>query len=559
MHWAHNYKSLVDVLFSKNSDTRGITFINMGRDKYVSYAELFNKALTILYELQKRGLKVGDELVFQLEDNEYFIYIFWACILGKIIPVPVTIGNNKEHRLKVFKIWEILKKPHLIIDQRNFAKLEQFAAKNLLDRTLQKMKNNLLLVHQVKNNQNQGIIKKSCPGDIAFIQFSSGSTGDPKGVMLTHENILVNTAAIKKATGYTSRDSTLSWAPLTHDMGIIGFHITPLIAGINQFIMPTKFYITYPGLWLEKADEYRVSILASPNFGYKYYLSFCGLEPVKHLDLSCVRLIANGAEPISMDLCNRFLVKLKSAGLKQNVMCPVYGLAEACLAVSASPPADGIKSVSIDRERCGIGDRVVYKSPAGENTITFIDVGYAIENMHIRIVDGQQNQLPPDTIGHIQIKGKNVTSRYYNNKKATQQAFNKDGWLDTGDIGFLRNNRLIVTGRVKDIISAHGQNYYSHDLERMAEEVEGIEAGKVAAVGTFNEKNQEEEVIIFIMFRKKNLKEFIPLAVNLKKYIHSQIGLRINHVIPVSRIPKSTSGKIQRFKLKDNYIKGILV
>ncbi|NJD03458.1 MAG: HAD-IIIC family phosphatase, partial [Ruminiclostridium sp.] len=556
------YESLIDTIKDKNTNNKGITFvINENESRYFSYNEIYSKSLGILYGLQCKGIKPGDELVFQIEDNQEFIFLFWACLLGGIIPVPVTVGNNDEHRLKLFKILEVLKKPNLITGQETLETLKRFADSKLPGKIKDNTRYNVILLDEFVNAKKSGnasasgIIYKAQPEDIAFIQFSSGSTGEPKGVVLTHENLLTNINAMISRTVMNSRDSMLSWMPLTHDMGLILVHLTGLAAGIDQYLMPTSLFIRHPLLWLEKAHQYKATQLYSPNFGFKHFMTYFNPEAAKHWDLSHVRLIYNGAEPISVGICNDFLDQMQKYGLKRNSMFTVYGLAEASVGVSSPPPGEEFVSYNIDRRFLSVGQAVKETDGKDNKYVAFVDVGSPIDDCYARIYDETSGVLSDNIVGYIQIKGKNVTNGYYNNSKATLEAFTEDGWLNTGDLGFMRDGHIIITGRAKDIVFINGQNYYPHDIERVAEDVDGIELGKAAACGVFNKEEQKEDIIVFVLFKKK-LEDFVPLAINLKNHISKQMGLEIKEVIPIKKMPRTTSGKIQRYKLGEMYENG---
>ena len=551
------FKSLVDAIrYYGTFTTNGITFIYGEKNGlFISYATLYNKALSILYSLQERGLKPGDELVFQLSDNYDFVAVFWACLFGKIIPVPLSIGNNDDTKLKLFTIWKFLNNPYLIVSHDILGKYGYFSNNNNLDNIFIQLKKKIVFIEDIDKENNKGKIAPAIGSDIAFIQFSSGSTGEPKGVVLTHKNLLTNIMAMRKAINPPDKgDIALSWMPLTHDMGLIGFHLGPLCNGWNQYLLPTSLFIRTPSLWLRKISEHKITLTSSPNFGYKHVLGHYKEKKYKHLDLSSVRVIVNGAEPISIKLCHTFLNKLAPFGLKENVITPAYGLAEASLAVTFTDPQENITPVKIDRTRLGVGDKII-ESLDIENSAYFINVGAPVENCYLRIIEDNNAALADGFVGHIQIRGDNVTYGYYNNEKATSDAVTADGWFNTGDLGFLKNNRLVVTGRAKDILFVNGQNYYPHDLERIALEIEGIELGKIAIAGHFDEKLQKDKVLVFIFFRE-NTEKFIPLALKCKKHFSKQVGINIDEIIPVNKIPKTTSGKLQRYKLVEEYKKG---
>lgn len=551
------FRTLVELILARRSEEqKGITFILGDTEEcYVSYKQLVQTALRLLYSFQQSGYRQGDEVIFQIEDNERFIYSFWACILGGMIPVPVSTGNNDEHKLKLFKIWSILNNPRMIISAEFLGKMDAFAEKNGLNGQMESVRNSATYIEDAIQTEKYGDICYPDPEDVVFIQFSSGSTGDPKGIMITHSNVLVDLNAVIRWEHINSSDVGLNWMPLTHDMGLIGTHIKGILADINQYNIQTPLFIRHPSLWIEKADKHKATLLYSPNFGYKHFLKFYNPEVRKEWDLSNVRLIFNGAEPISLDLCNEFLDKMAVYGLKRNAMHPVYGLAEGTIAVTF--PNDGEEFIyhTLDRNHLKVGETVVDTTKEDKNSIIFMDEGYPIYNCYVRICDEENNDIGENRVGYVQISGGNVTSGYYNNMQATKEAITPDGWLNTGDLGFMRNRRLIITGRSKDVIFAAGQNFYSHDIERIGECVEGIELGKIAAAGVFNDRLRCDELILFVLYRQK-LESFMPIAASLRKAISRKIGIEVSEAIPVKNIPKTTSGKIQRYKLREDYING---
>lgn len=539
-----------------NYPKKGIAFISGERDEvFIEYQKLYQNALKSLYVLQSYQVKPGDELILQFEDNQEFLYYFWACLLGGIIPVPVAVGTTEEHKLKIIKIWKILNNPHLMTEEKVFNLFEKHVANKDNTCIWAEIKKSTIFLEA--NKEIIGIGKPHNPqlNDIAFIQFSSGSTGDPKGVILTHQNLLTNIEAIINRVKLAPEEKMLGWMPLTHDMGLISFHLTPVINGMNHYIMPTSLFIRHPVLWFKKVNEYRANILFSPNFGYKYFLMFFKPKLATVWDLSPVRIIFNGGEPISAELCNDFLDKLKEYGLKRNVMYPGYGLAEAGVVVSLPPLEEEFFTINVDRSSLGIGEKIIEKSSLS-NSVSFVDLGYPVDNCSICVCDDQNNTLKEGVIGYVHIKGKNVSQGYYNNLKATEKVNTKDGWLNTGDLGFIRNGRLVITGRAKDVIFINGLNYYPQDIERQACDVDGIELGKIVACGCFNKERQTEEIIIFLLF-KNELREFIPFMLNLKKHINTKMGLEVKEVIPIKKIPKTTSGKVQRYKLAEQYNRGV--
>jgi acyl-CoA synthetase (AMP-forming)/AMP-acid ligase II/acyl carrier protein len=393
------------------------------------------------------------------------------------------------------------------------------------------------------------------PDDIGFIQYSSGSTSDPKGVVLTHRNLCVNIRAIVEGFGWNDSDQSLSWMPLTHDMGLIGFHLSVLAAGMNHAVMDTSLFVRRPLLWMSKASELRATQLCSPNFGYKHFLKLFLRKGLPDIDLSCVKRIINGAEPISWDLCEEFLAALEPHGLKRNTMLPVYGLAEATVGVSFSPIGPEYERVVMDRHSLQIGESYRPVDPDDPDAVSFVKVGKAIRDVDIRIADDRDQLLADGQIGHIQLAGDSVTSRIYGDDQATLDLFTEDGWLRTGDCGVVVDGDLVITGRQKDIIIINGQNYYPHDLEEIVAQLDGLDLNKVVVAGATPKGGQTEELIVFILFRQ-GVDAFRPLVDEVRSIVGEHAGLEVDTVIPVARIPKTTSGKVQRAKLLAAYLDG---
>ena len=545
--------SLVQVLKERNVlSEKGVTFISgSDREEFLSYRELYNRALVGLGHLQDLDIAPGSEIVLQLENSQRFIVAFWACILGGYIPVPLSIGKNDEHKKKLFAVWEQLKNPYLLGDENTLSTIRQYASENGYTDNYDQIETSFILQNQLFDSTTSGVCIDASEEDIAFIQFSSGSTGTPKGIILTHGNLLSNIRAIGSKGEYRSEDVLISWMPLTHDMGLIGFHLCPVYEGVHHLIMDTNLFIRRPALWLQKSSDHHASVLCSPNFGYRYTLKHFDRQLKNNLDLSGVRLIYNGAEPISEGLCHEFLEYFEDCGLSKHAMCPVYGLAEASLAVTMSDLKDPVKSIQVDRNHLNVGDPVI-QSSSSPDTFSLVNVGKPVSDCALRIVDGGGLVAPAETVGHIHIKGKNVTFGYY---QLPSDAFKDDGWFDTGDMGVLIEGDLYITGRSKDIIFINGQNYYPHDVEQVAQKVEHVELNKIAVTSHLNVRTQENEIIAFVFHRGK-LSDFMPIVDDLKAIVNRQIGLDLNHVIPVKNIPRTTSGKLQRFKLLQQYLSG---
>jgi acyl-CoA synthetase (AMP-forming)/AMP-acid ligase II/acyl carrier protein len=548
--------TLTELIESNRNVSRSLVYLEgENEERNVSFGELHERALGILYHLQKLGAKRGDKLILFLGNNEQFIDAFWAAVLGGIIPVPVALGISDEHRHKLLRIAKKLGKPFIYTDRRSLDRIGAFAGQAGATDIFEGLRARAFLVDTLDDISRAGQPHKAQPGDMAFIQFSSGSTSEPKGVVLTHGNILANSRGASEAARFTSDDVSLSWMPLTHDMGLIGFHIFMFANRIQCHLMPTELFIRRPLLWLQFAMRKRASITCSPNFGYKHYLKVLGDRSIEGLDLSSVRLIFNGAEPISVDLVEEFLARMAPAKLARTAMFPVYGLAEASLAMTFPPIGRDYRAVSFRRQELGVG-QTAHAVPKGDrDAVEFMSVGRAIPYSEVRIAGDDDAPLADGRVGNIYIRGENVTRGYFENPEANALALTAEGWVRTGDLGVVYDGELYITGRAKEIIFVNGQNYYPHDLESIAQRAEGLELGKVVAAGAKPRGVQIEQLVVFVLHRG-DMKDFLPTATQVSRLINENTGLEVAEVIPVKRIPKTTSGKIQRHLLEESYVQG---
>jgi|SRR5580658_59412 acyl-CoA synthetase (AMP-forming)/AMP-acid ligase II/acyl carrier protein len=548
--------TLTEVIENNRAVARVITYLEGENDaQNLTFGELYERALGILFHLQRIGAKRGDKLILFLANNEQFIDVFWAAILGGIVPVPVALGISDEHRHKLLRIARRLGKPFIYTERRSLERLGAFAATAGEGQVFEGLRQRAFLVDDLDDISRAGEVHRVSPEDTAFIQFSSGSTSEPKGVVLTHRNILANCYGSTEVAGFNEDDVSLSWMPLTHDMGLIGFHLIMFANRVHTHLMPTELFIRRPLLWLSFASRVRATILCSPNFGYKHYLKVLGERAVEGLDLSAVRLIFNGAEPISVQLCDEFLTRLSAAQLPRNSMYPVYGLAEASLAVSFPPVGAPMRTITLNRHRMKVGDPVELVPGNDPNGVQLICEGQAIPYCRVRIAGDDDVELPQGRIGHVHMTGDNVTRGYYEDPAANAAAFSADGWLRTGDLGLMHAGGLYISGRAKEIIFVNGQNYYPHDLEAIAQRAPGLELGKVAAAGVRARDAQFEQLVVFVLHRG-SMTDFLPLATQVARLINEQTGLEVAEVLPVKRIPKTTSGKIQRHLLEESYADG---
>ena len=547
------YKTLNDLFHDQAEKNGYIRFVEV---KSIEHERQFDEFADEVYKclgfFQNHGIKIKDEVVINTKSNHKFLIAFWAAILGGMIPIPVAVGVGDEHKRKLLKILNRLKNPTLITDDKVQERLTSFIESNdehtdLID----SIQNSVINIESSQNGQ----LYTSREEDIAFIQYSSGSTSEPKGITLTHKNLVTNISAIAKGLNLQSSDIGISWMPLTHDMGLIGTHMTLFSYGLSQIIMDTDLFIKKPLMWLQQTSKYRASILTSPNFGYKHLLKIHERRPLKDIDLSSVRLLINGAESISVSLCNEFLEKMKVFGLKKETMFPVYGLAEATLGVSFPETGKVFDFINLDRKSL-INEGLCIESKSKNNEFLFMMHGKPIEDCDYRIVDDNGEEVPGNNVGNIVIKGDNVTKSIYQDKELSKNLYDKDGWLETGDCGAICNDQLIITGRKKELIIVNGQNYFPNDIEDVIIRGGGFDLGKIVAVGAINPEDTNDQLVVFVLYRS-DLNTFKSIAEEIRRIVIQHLGIEIDYVIPIKKIPKTTSGKIQRTILSNNFIDGI--
>lgn len=550
------YQTLPEMLDHRSRGELAVGYLEgENASKSLLLADLRRRALGILRHLQRAGAEPGDMLILHVASNEQFLDAYWACLYGGIVPVPVAVGVSDEHKHKLLRIARQLGEPVLYTDRKLRDRLAAFATEQGETDLWSTIERRTFLVEQLDDVTRPATPARAAPEQTAFIQFSSGSTSEPKGVVLTHRNLLVNMDGACRALELTDRDVALSWMPLTHDMGLIGFHLMTMYGGLPHYLMPTELFVRRALLWLKFTSERRATITCSPNFGYRHFLRALGERTLEGVDLAHVRVIFNGAEPISVDLAEEFLDRMAPYGLRRSAMFPVYGLAEASLAVTFPAPGSGPRHLTVDRRSLGVGSKTRIVAAGDPNAIDLMCEGRPIPHARVRIVDDSGAEVVPDTVGHVLIDGENVTRGYFRNPEANAAAFDTEGWLRTGDLALWHEGEIYVTGRSKEIIFVNGQNYYPHDLEALLADEPGLELGKVAAAGARDAHSPTDALVLFVLHRGE-VAEFVPLAARAVHLVNEHAGVEVARVVPVSRIPKTTSGKLQRTALVRAYEDG---
>jgi acyl transferase domain-containing protein/acyl-CoA synthetase (AMP-forming)/AMP-acid ligase II len=526
-----------------------------GSEKRVTYAELLVRANARLAGLRAAGAEAGRPALQVFKEGEDFIVTFWACVLGGIVCVPLTYPSSLKSEntalTKLYKSWEQLGRPVILGDQTLADHLPQAAvALGVTD----------LQVIVASSVDVPDATPAHTPGqgdDLVLIQYSSGSTGSAKGVELTHTNMLTNMEAIVMSVKPQPGETMLSWMPFSHDMGL-ALHLWPMGGLISQVSMPPHLFVRRPLLWLKKMHEHGSAFAGSPNFGYRLVLDELTPEILSTLDLSRMRVIFNGAEPISVPLMREFTETLAQAKLPPSAVYPVYGMAEAVVAV-AFPPVGSTQIVrSVARSKLSAGGRIELIDEQDPDALLIVDEGVPVPGCELRIVDDADALLPEEVVGHVQIRGANVTRGYHQLPEVNEASRLTDGWVRTGDLGFVAKGRLSITGRAKDVVIVNGQKFFAYDIEQCAGQAAGIVPAKVVVCSWPDAELQRDRVVLFAAL-KKNDGERLHTARTLAgawQAVTHTFGFTPDEVVRITSVPRTTSGKLQRYQVRQACLAG---
>ena len=393
------------------------------------------------------------------------------------------------------------------------------------------------------------------PDSLAILQFTSGSTSAPKGVMLTHRQVCANLDAIMQASELRPGDTIVSWLPLYHDMGLVGLMLTPMTTGLNLVQGAPQDFLSKPVRWLEWISKYRGVATAGPNFSYS--LATRALRRATELDLSSLRICLNGAEPVDPQGFRKFLEAAAAFGLNSEAAFPAFGMAELCIGGTFPQPGSGLRTDVVDREALEHQRLAVPVDPSTESAREFAFLGFAVPGLELRIVEPSTGDLLADReVGELQIRGTSTTSGYYNNPEATNELL-RDGWLRTGDLAYLVDGEMVVCGRIKDLIIVGGRNVYPQDVERVVGQVSEVRIGNVICFG-IEGTGGKEFVIVVAETRTERPDELVEA---ITSEVIEEIGVPPREVVLVApgTIPKTSSGKLQRAACKAEFLNGELV
>ncbi|TCS93648.1 non-ribosomal peptide synthetase [Hazenella coriacea] len=521
----------------KYGDSKGIIYLQSdGSEIHQSYAQLWDDARRLLGGFRQAGLGPQDTVIFQLADNEHILPAFWGCELAGIVPVPLAVAPTytqpSSATQKLEDAWTVLDHPPVITSRDMLPELKEWAKAQGLESF------QILVIEDLLASEIETDWHHAQPEDLALLLLTSGSTGKPKAVMLNHHNVLSMITGMIQMFRFTSQDVTFNWMPFDHIGGIGMMHMRSVLLGCQEINTATQTILVDPLRWLDWIDHYRATVTWAPNFAFGLLTDYSDEIKRQNWDLSSMRFMLNGGEAMVARVGRTVLEMLEPHGLPANAIHPAWGMSETSSGVIFS-------------------DNFMRTTTSDEDE--FVEIGHPIPGFSMRIVDENDQVVPEGSIGRLQVSGYSVTSGYYRQPELNQSVFTKDRWFETGDLGYLRQGNLTITGRSKDSIIINGINYYSHAIESAVEELSGIETSYTAACAVRGKGDTTDQLAIFFV-RSHTLDDLqiAQLLREIRSHVTQTVGVSPEYLLPVEKegIPKTAIGKIQRAQLKKEFENG---
>ena len=530
-------------------DGSGVTFVDLAEhETSLPWSELYARARRVAGALRALGIRRGDRVALILPTSPGFMDALFGTLLAGATPAPLSppsgLRRLADHHAATARMLTTIGARLVLTDGRIRA---------LLGDTIERARPELGC-HILDAFDAHGEVDEPVgPDEIGLIQFSSGSTGDPRAVALSHAQLMAQCDALMAV--MPARDAVeqvgVCWLPLHHDMGLIGCLLSAVCYGRSRivFIRPEHFLLK-PGLWLRAISRYRAVVSPAPNFAYALCLKRVRDEEMAGTDLSCWRHALNGAEPVSLDVMRAFGERFSRWGLERNALTPVYGLAEAALAVTFSSFDEPARGTAFDPATAAATGEVV----AGNREVA--SVGRPLPRFEVEIRDEDGRPLPERRVGRILVRGPSVMTAYHGDPEATTRAL-RNGWLDTGDLGFVVDGELHVSGRAKDVVVIRGANHSPEEFEECLEGIVG--AGVAVALGCVP-PGADGEALVMLVERTRGTKDEAGLIAQIRAAIIERTAVRPHavHVLEPGTLPRTSSGKPRRAEALRRLLSGEL-
>lgn len=519
----------------------------------ISYSELRDQAIELGRKLLGLGLNKGDRVALVAETNPEFIKFFYACQYSGLIPValPASVKIG-AHSTYVAQLQRLLEASHaeVAVASEGYLPFLQEASEGLGVRMVDQPD----AFHDLPANDLP--LPTICPQDIAYIQYTSGSTRFPRGVVIEHRTVMANLQAIRQGLELNNKDRFMSWLPFYHDMGLVGFVLVPMSAQVSVDYLDTREFAMRPRQWLNLMTQSRATISFAPSFGYDLCARRVRENDLKNYDLSNWRVAGIGAEMIRPQTLEKFAELLAPCGFDQRAFLACYGMAECTLGISFSPLNTGFTTHYIDSDHLSDHHEAVLmdeNEPEGRGR-HFVNCGKPLANFEVEIRDDEGVVLADWHSGVIHLRSPSIMSGYFNLPEETSHALCGEGWLNTGDIGYTVDGALTITGRKKDLIIIHGRNIWPQDLEHIAETQPEVRVGEALAFSVPDHEG-EELCVLVVQCRETDPTKRSNLVRRLTALLRMEMSLDCYvELVPIHSLPRTSSGKLSRAKARLDFI-----
>jgi acyl-CoA synthetase (AMP-forming)/AMP-acid ligase II len=515
-----------------------------GMETRLSLADLWRRASAIQAVLAEGGMQPGERVIVILPTGPELLASYVGVLRAGGVPGLIATPSNRVSDATVFaeRVGAILHNA-----QARFVLCDADVSVRLRSRPSAWVGVTLLNPGELPTDTAIAAAPLRRDADaVATIQYSSGSTGSPKGVLLTHRAMLNNIRALRDGFGLTTADVSVNWLPLYHDMGLIGAFLLPLVLGCPTVLIPTMSFMRDPALWLWAIHHYRGTISWAPNFAFTLCATRVPAEQLDGLDLRSWRIAINAAEPVVASTIKQFTARFAAHGFRAAAMTPLWGLAETVLAATRIPVAERPLIEGVDRRRLALtGEAVV--ATTGDDAMPSVGVGRCLPGSEVQIRDETGRALPDRHVGTIWLRSNSLFTGYHGDAAQTASVL-VDGWLDTGDQGYMVGPDLFFVARQKDLVVIGGEKYAPQDLETAINQVPGVRQGCAVVFGLLNEARGTEDVCAVVETRESaaDAREQLVAAIRLAVASATGIGLRHVLLVPPGGVEKTTSGKLAR-------------
>lgn len=554
-----DFDTLVDAVEYAAKGKRGVNFFNARGDlqDVTTWTEVRDRAVQIGRKLVGMGFERGDRIALIAETSAEFVCFFVGCQYASVLPVPLPLPTSfggKDGYVSQLGM------------QMESCKANALMAPSFMDEIVEQATADMDLKFKGDTAaflaaEGDGEPNLPTPDDLAYLQYSSGSTRFPHGVSVTHRSLMSNTHGMGfHGVKIEETDRCVSWLPFYHDMGLVGTLLTTMTCQVSVDFIPTEEFARRPMSWLRVLSETKGTITYSPTFGFDICTRRAAMREsaLEGLDLSNVRVAGIGAEMIRPDVMDTFYQTFKSIGFSDKAFMPSYGLAECTLGVSFGVVGNGIE-IDLMEESSLTGDRHLLVNGKEDSRLReVVNCGRPLPEYEIEIRDENDTALPDRQVGRVYLRGASVMREYYNDPETTREVLSPEGWLDTGDMGYMKDGCIYIVGRAKDMIIVNGRNHWPQDIEWAAEQVDGVKKGDAVAISVPGD-NSEETPLVLIQCRISDAGERIQFSDMVKKKVQNATSVNcLVELVPPKSLPRTSSGKLSRTKARNQYVSGHL-